>query len=460
MTDGNNDVQQRLDELEEALRVEYPTAETPGGGAQRLRLEVPEPWSLMTIGARGTGASDGRAVGPGGFGLLTTESFGAEIQGNTCIDTDGLTIVHAIGPGRFLTHADLGLASNRAMKLGTTEGNIELTAGEVPVNDPSFKVIPSMPVPAAPTVDTAGPRSATEGAKDAASALWNALEVPSGVHTLWGFLRSRSLSSGVAAGSFYARVAGVVNLVRTSWAVGEAAVAAVGLAAAGFDLDQLEAMDSHAPKAKIHGAGGVSLTSPESVSAFAPKISLTGRNTASLKAALKVSVKSAGYTSLYGAACTSVSSEGPAVLKSSASAATVSGEYAEVSAKNIAVVRSDGRLMVSGKTAVSVESPNVVLGGGYVGISSDREVEVEAPTVSTMARRENTISSGETVKIDARQKIQMNVGAARLEIADGEISLYPGGRQGSLVVDRGSMSVWGFKVERDRTRIRGNVDLG
>ena len=59
------------DALEEAADLEWPTADTPTGAAQRLRFAVPTPDSVMTIGARGTATSEGRAIGADGFALRT-----------------------------------------------------------------------------------------------------------------------------------------------------------------------------------------------------------------------------------------------------------------------------------------------------------------------------------------------------------------------------------------------------
>lgn len=457
MTNGN-DVEQRLDDLEEGLRVEYPTPETPGGGAQRLRLEVPEPWSLMTIGARGIGASDGRAVGPGGFGLMTTESLGAEIHGSTCIDTDGLTIAHSLGAARLLTQENLGVASSAAMRLGTTEGHIELTAGEVPVHDPAFRVIPSMAVPSAPDVDTAAPRGPTESAKSAAGAIWDGLEVAGALNTWIGFvLDGMPISSGVAAGTLLGRVAGVINLFRTGVAMINASIAA---AAAVYDVSSVDQERSSAPAVKLHGAGGVKLTSPQAISAFGNELSLTARQTASLKAAAKVSVKSAGYASFYGGLVTSISSEGPASLKSTLNAATVSGKYADVSAKETAVVRSNKLVGVIAKEKFALESPTVVMGGGeYVGVSSGDMVQVEAPFVHTMARRQNTVSSTQKVVVKGDREIQLESGSAKMTIKDGEFRIDPGAGK-TLTVDRQSLRFLTFRVENSRTRIRGPVDIG
>lgn len=462
MTDGNDAnlsaLEHRLDELEDGLRLEYPTAETPGGGAQRLRLEVPTPWSLMTIGARGTGASDGRAVGPGGFALMTVESFGAEIQGNTCIDTDGLTIVHSIGAARVLTQENLGVASSAAMRLGTTEGHIELTAGEVPVHDPAFKVIPSMAVPAAPDVDTATPRGPTESAKSAAGAIWDGLEVAGGINTWLGFvLDGMPLSSGVAAGTLLARVAGVINLFRTGVAMINAGVAA---AAAVSDVSSMDRERSSAPAVKLHGAGGVKLTSPEGISAFGNELSLTARQTASLKASAKVSIKSAGYASFYGGLVTSISSEGPATLKSTLNAATVSGKYADVSGKDTAVVRSKKLVGVIAGQKFALESPTVVMGGGeYVGVSSGDMVQLEAPFVHSAARRQNTVSSTQKVVVKGDREVQLESGSAKMTVKDGEFRIDPGAGK-TLIVDRQSLRFLTFRVEGSRTRIRGPVDIG
>lgn len=455
-----SDMQHRLDDLEDRFHVEYPMPDTSVGALQRLRLEVPTPSSVLTIGARGTAASEGQAIGPGGFGLTTEEHLGAQIRGSTCIDTDGLTIVHSLRATRILTGEDLGIASNASMRLGTTEGDVELTAGEVPVNDPAFTVVPSMVMPGAPVVDTRTPRNAMENARERASLVWHALEASTGIRTWNDFRASLSLSSGAAAGTWLARVATVINLARTAYAIKEAAIAAGAAAVAAFDTFDVDDLAPSAPELKLHGAGGVALTSPSSVSAFAPKVSLVGQQTASLKGTQKVSVKSLGYASLYGGGIVSIASEGPAGLKSTNSAATLSGKYADVAAKETAVLRSGKTVGVVAKERISMDAPSIAMGGNDVGVSGTNAVEIEAPNVKTSARTQNTVHSSERVLVQAGQTLRMEVGASRIEVVDGEISLYPGGGGASFVVDRGVVSAYGFRVERDRTRIRGNVDLG
>ncbi|MBZ0121519.1 MAG: hypothetical protein K8H88_31275, partial [Sandaracinaceae bacterium] len=391
-----------------------------------------------------------------------------QILGSTIVDTDGLTIVHAGQAMRLVTQADLGIAASQALRAGTDSGNVEITAGEVSANDPAFTVVPDMDVPAAPVVDTSGPRQATESAKTVAGALWDALEMVSGIRTWASFIAERRLSSGVAQGTLFATVGGVVDLVRTAFTVVETGHAAAVAAVAAMDLAGVDAHASGAPQVKIHGAGGVTLTSPEAVSLFAEdKVSITARSSASLKAARKVSVKSAGYTALYGALATSVSSEGPATLKSKGGCASLSGVYAEVSGKQVVAVHSGGALLVSGKERLSVESA---------------ELAVAAREVSVWGSRAANLAGGDHVHLTAGNEVKLAVGSqpsaesaelrlrareaslsadqARIELSSDGIKLKPGGGV-QVEIKRGETRVGSaLRVTSSSTTIRGNVNLG
>ena len=419
------DHQSRLDDLEDRLNVVYPTPDTPSGGAQRVRIDVPVPWSVLTVGAQGTAASDGHAIGPGGFGLRTDEHLGLQIKGRTCLDTDGLTIVHAKEPLRFLSQAAVGVAAKAGVQVGTDEGDVEITAGQVAATDPAFTVVPSMAIPDDPGVNTGSPRRTTEGQASSLSGLWTGLSAAAAVRTWSSFISSASLTSGVAAGTLSARVAAVASVVRTAVTTFTAAEAAAHGAAMLFDIREPPSTDD--PKVKIHGAGGVSITTPSKVSAFGESVSLAARTAASLKAAWYVSIKSAGYASLYGGAAASVAAEGPAGVKSYAGAATLSGKYADVSAKQTAAVRSDGVTMLSAKESLSMESPRVAIGATEVSMSGAEHIEVEGDVVLTWARRQNHVMSDETVRVTANEKIEVHVEGQGVEAERQKITLDAGG---------------------------------
>ncbi|HJL20071.1 MAG TPA: hypothetical protein RMH99_30680 [Sandaracinaceae bacterium LLY-WYZ-13_1] len=456
------DHQARLEDLEDRLNVVYPTPDTPVGGGQRLRIDIPAPRTIFTAGARGMGATDGPAIGPGGFGLHTVEHFGAEIQGNTCVDTDGLTIVHSGEATRLITQADLGIAASSSMHVGTDGGDVEITAGQVAANDPEFTVHPSMAVPHPPQVDTSGPRGGAEGTSSGLGRVWTALSAATAVRSWNSFLSSFALSSGVSAGTLSARASTVLGLVRASVSAYKGLAAAAAGAAAAFDVS--EPPDSGDPKVKLHGAGGVAITTPKKVSAFGESVSLSASYTASLKSTWSTSVKSASYTSMYGGLAVSVSSEGPAGIKSYHNAATLSGKFADVAAKQTAVFRSDGVAQISAGEKLSVESPEIAIGGSDVWVSATDDVEAQAKFVKTNAEEQNNVFSQNKVQVLAANEIGLHIGQAGndgIDIESGKIKLDPGGSMPLEVEPNSIRASSKFTLTNSTFRVTGvRIHLG
>lgn len=423
------EVRSQIDHLEDNIHVEYPAADTPEGGEQRVRIEVRSPASLITVGAQGSATAEGVPLGPGGIAMLSSRNFGAQIAGRTCVTSGGLTVVHSGEAMRLLTQEDLGIASTHAIRMGTTDQDVEITAGGVAARDPRFTVAPAMDIPNPPPVDTSRPRQSTDSQKSALNGLWTALDAVSSVGSILSAIRN-NLATGVAANNLLANVMATVNALRAEYtlftALRDAAIA-VGLPLDALDPDRDVSGD---PKVRIHGAGGVNLSTPATVSGVGRHISFAGFQTVSIKAPLKVSIKSAGYTGLYGGGTVSVSAEGPAVLKSSINVATVSGKYAEVTAKETAALTSKKDVMISGTNRLGLSASKVAVSGNTeVGISSDRKVEVAAPFVNSFARRYNTVSSAENVLVKAGQKLTLaktdsnGVPTTGLEIVDGQVTI-------------------------------------
>ncbi|MBZ0121422.1 MAG: hypothetical protein K8H88_30785 [Sandaracinaceae bacterium] len=458
--------QDRLEELDERLNTVFPYPDTPAGAAQRIRLAVPTPDSVLTIGARGSATSEGRAIGPGGFALRTAQNLGAQILGSTIVDTDGLTIVHAGQAMRLVTQADLGIAASQALRAGTDSGNVEITAGEVRANDPAFTVVPDMDVPAAPVVDTATPRQATESEKTAAGFIWDQLDAASGIRTWQSVLGARALTSGVARGTRFATVGRVVDLVRSALAVLDGVHSAAVAAASAFDLPGVDTHDSGAPQVKVHGAGGIVMTSPEAITGYAgSKISFTSRMSASIKAAMKLSLKSAFYAGLYGGAVVSVSSEGPAGLKSYGSCASVSGVFAEVTAKQTLGLRSEGRATLSAKSAAVVEAPAVAIAADGLGAWAKQTMELTTDgNLSLGAEKEVKIAIGTEesgiLKLTPGNAELAADRSVRVELTPDGITLKPGGAV-NVELRRGETRIGSaVRFSSSGTVVRGNVDLG
>ncbi|MCA9609035.1 MAG: hypothetical protein KC619_25715, partial [Myxococcales bacterium] len=71
-TDDEQD--RRLDQVEhstEGVDAELPGINTPEGAQQRLKLSVPTPLTLVTLGAIGNNDAGQHPVGPAGFALKT-----------------------------------------------------------------------------------------------------------------------------------------------------------------------------------------------------------------------------------------------------------------------------------------------------------------------------------------------------------------------------------------------------
>ncbi|MBZ0121722.1 MAG: hypothetical protein K8H88_32295, partial [Sandaracinaceae bacterium] len=332
--------------------------------------------------------------------------------------------------------------------------------------DPAFTVVPDMDVPAVPDVDTGTPRQATESEKKTAGLIWDQLDGLSSLRTWQSFLGARALTSGVASGTRLARVGRVVDLVRTGVTLLEANLISAIAAAVGFDLPGVDSHGSDAPQVKVHGAGGVVITSPEAITGYAGnKVSLTSRWSASIKAAMKLSLKSAGYAGLYGGAIVSVSSEGPAGLKSNGSCATVSGVFAEVTAKQTLGLRSEAQATLSAKSAVVVEAPAVAITANGLGAWAEQSVEIASDgnlSLGAIDEVKLAVGTDESSKVTltprhAELAVDQSV---RVELTSDGITLKPGGAV-NVELRRGETRIGSaVRFSSSGTVVRGNVDLG
>ncbi len=461
------EIQSQIDRLDDNIHVEYPAADTPIGGAQRVRIEVPEPWSVLTVGAQGWNATDGVPIGPGGIALGTSANFGAQITGRSCFNSYGVTIVHSTESMRLLTQTDLGIASDLELRLGSRSRNVEITAGGVTPFNPRFSVSPPTEVPDAPDVDTASPRSTTESARETAAKIWLAVDTVSAARTVASFLRDfKKVGAGIADGSWATRVSELINLCKNFYSVRDAGLAAaIAAADARAGMIGIDRNESESPKVKVHGEGGVDLTSPTAVQAFAKQISFLGSKTASLGGITKVSVKSMGLAGVYGALMASLSSEGPVAVKSSASTAVLAGKCAEVSGKEIATLKSDSKVAVSaGQELGLVAKETAVAGEAYLGLSSSELIQAEAPRIESLARREQTVSSGQTVLIKAGQRVTVgradegsNSLTTGMQIESGKITFDTGTRHTVVTIERDSLRAFGLRARSGEFSVHGLV---
>jgi RNase P/RNase MRP subunit p29 len=454
------EVRSQIDHLQDNIRVEYPAPDTPAGGAQRVRIEVRSPASLLTVGAQGSATAEGVPHGPGGIAIRTAEHFGAQITGRACFTTGDLTIVHAVGSMRVLTQADLGIAATHAIRVGTTDQNVEITAGRVPAANPAFTVDPAMSVPNAPVVDTATPRRATDSERSSISAVWNTLDLASSVSSLNSVFRNGA-ASGVGAGDLSAQVAGVLGALRSLLTAGEVLWGA--LVAAASRLDPTHDYEVSDPSVKIHGAGGVSLTSPEKVSAYATNgVSLGSLHKVSIAAGWKATVKSGGNAKLYGVASTTVQSEGAVGVKGRVVSA--SGRFVELKADTTAAVVSKDGVLIQAKQKAAVNGSHVAIAAAELaGMSSGDLVEIEGPYVHTWARRQNTVSSREVVEVKAGERLTLGKTDRRgslttgMEVVEGRITFDAGSEQRIFTIERNTARLWGTRFRSDEVSIHGLV---
>jgi len=452
------DHQSRVDELEDRLNVVYPAPDTPVGGAQRARLAVPSPACVLTVGARGTAASDGGPIGPGGIAMRSSENLGIEVLGSTVVDTDGLTVTHSVGAVRLLTQADVGIGAADAIRVGTDRGNVEITAGRVHAPDPGFTVVPDQDVPdGPPEVDTAGPRSDTESRYSASSIAWRVHDAASALST-WASIHKSGVTSGVAAGNVSARVAGVMGGVRAGWTLCEGVWDSVWGASVAADL-RPDPLAPDEPVVKIHGGGGVKVLTPHKVSVFgATAVGLSSLHKVSIKGAWDASLKSIGNAKVYGVLAVAIKSLGAVGIKGKV--VSSAGDFVEMKAKQIAAVSSKKDAILQAKEKASVNASQVSIGGGSVHVSGDDVLTLHSKDrVELEAEAQAEIAGTDSVEVRSDTEILIHAGDGRIEVDDSKVRLNAG-TQLDLRVEPGSVEIGCASIKRNEVVIRGTVRLG
>ena len=448
-----------LHELEDRLNVVFPTPDTPTGAAQRLRIGVPTPETVLTLGSKRS--NHGRTIGPSGIALRTVQNLGVEIQGSTVIDTDGLTITHSLRGMRMLTQADLGIAAKTAIHMGTEHGNIEISAGEVEAPDPAFTVVPSMEVPEeAPEVDTESPRERTLSVRERWELVSPALEAIIGVTAIYGSRHTPQAPSVAdhamqvltgltsAYGVMHAAISGLVDTVLS-----QASRAAGG--------------ESEEPKVLVHGAGAVDISSPHEVKAWGQvAVELASLNLAKVEAGLKAVLQSPVYAAVLGGRMATLASEGVAMV--SGHHAVVSGHTTDLIGRDVVgltsgekvLVHSDGETVVEAKEGLAIGGKDVHASAGQeLHLSSKQRVLVEgANRLALVAGDEAAMMTlGDTGAVT----IKADNGQNKLEMDGNEIRLKPGGAA-QLVASRDEVKVGQHvSVRRGEVSIRApRINLG
>ena len=446
------DHQSRIEEIEDRLRQVFPTPNTQTGGAQRMLLEVPRPASILAIGARGQQTTDGRPVGPGGFGLATEENLGVRVRGRTCVSTDGLTIVHGIDSMRLLTHADLGVGATGPLRIGTNEGGVEITAGSVQTINPAFTVVPSQPIPAAPTVDTATPRSGTETAVHVWDGIWAGLRT-----TAWAFQQWQMRGTSVSAPSIAPQVARIGRTILSGLSAWRARLAGAIAAAEITSPGEMAAILG--PSVQIHAAGGVNITARGGAEMFGgTKASCSSPVKAELRGGVSAAVYSPVQASCYGVAGAKLKSEG--VAEVSGRYVVAKGSYCEMQGRTSAALTSAGDVAVIALEKALIDAPRTVVKADHFFVGANRTAEICAQEVMTRAERTNYVHSDQEVRVEAGRKIDLKVEQAHVKVFGNRIEVDPGGRS-ALHVERGALSYGTvLRITASGTTIRNRCNLG
>ncbi len=460
------DHRSRLADLEDRLNASFPTMETPTGAAQRIRFAVPTPHSILTIGARGTAVSEGRAIGPGGLAMWTEQNLGVEVQGSTCVSTVGLTLLHSTGAMGLTTHQLLSVAASDGVAMGTLRGPVEITAGRVEIPNPRYTVVPDADIPSeVPEVDVRGPRSTTETIRATWDGIFRTLRVASYGRTmlrLW-----RASTRGGSAPSIHPSIGrklisldGWLSNVRHAL---EGALAAAD-AADGASSDHIE--DSLEPGVRIHARGDVQTTAGHKYEAFGTMGAyLSSPKKVALEGGLRAGVYSAVSAKLYGAMIAGVKSE--AVAKVSAPLIGLSGDYVEMRAKQIAGVSSTHKVVVQSGGDVGVDAQAIAMGADTVSIGAATEAKVmsegdsylQASVMAAMYAGSNWATAESKVLCLGDQVLVQNNANGRIELRENLIRLNPGGSW-NLIVEPDRLECGQFMVRRSETTIRGRVLLG
>lgn len=438
---------ERLDQIEQTISV----PDTQQGGEQRLYLRVPTHASQLAMGARGSKYP----VGPPGIALSTTAHFAVQVGQNTILDGDGNVIFHSVGETRVLAESDAAISSNAHLRVGTA-ASIEITAGDAGFADPNFRGGAIVPPP--PQVDTASPRAPAEAENAGLSSVWSALDALSAVGTLHGL--RKGLTSGVAAGNLMARVSSLLGVARAAESLFTAAWDALQGAADAFEIELPEALQSEpsGPKLKMHGAGGVALTSPEGITAYGgQKVSLQSARKVSIKSGWSSSVKSAGNAKLFGGASAQVASQGVVGIKGRV--ISVSGDLAELKAAQVAAINGRRQVHIESDDSIAIDAPTVGVAGDNSFLDARVAANVHGKDTAVLSSESAAeVRSRGTARVEGDARAALVCGNNGVAVSDDQVQLTVGSAHVSLQSDR--LSLWRFRVERGEIHLSGQVYLG
>jgi hypothetical protein len=415
---------QNVEHNTDGVQAELPGVNTPTGAQQRLKLNVPTPLTLVTLGAIGNADAGQHKVGPGGFALKTVESFAAEVHQHTIIDTDHNVIVHTPENITAVAGQKLFFSTNGDYKLGAVGALDFAAASGAGFADPAFTVEPQMAVPAPPAIDTSGPRAATEGKSSAWSAIWKAWDAYSGVTSL-AKIRKDGLAKGLGKDTFAAKTSGLYSVYNNSKKVVDGLWAAVEAAIAAFNHSNPSQKPAGPGKPKItmYADDGVSILSPEKVALFSSVggVDIGSPHKVSVKAGVSGSIKAGCDASLFAFVSAKIESKMVAAVKGKIVA--IDGELTEVkgsqqlmiNSKGALGIEADGSMRVSSKAKLEVSAHEVIIG-------SDLDIGLESEDILVAhAKNQANLWGDEKAFIKSDKLIEALVKKSGLSVKDGEV---------------------------------------
>ncbi|MEZ4340601.1 MAG: hypothetical protein R3B82_28605 [Sandaracinaceae bacterium] len=416
----------RLDAVEhstEGVDAELPGINTPEGAQQRLKLSVPTPLTLVTLGAIGNNDAGQHPVGPAGFALKTVENFAAEVQVDTILDTDRHIIVHTPEDLTGVTGKKLNFSTNGDYKLGTV-GGVSITAAPgAGFTDPAFTVDPQMAVPAPPAIDTKGPTSTTDGVKTAWGAIWKAYDAYSGFNSLKDMIKQRSLAKGIAKDTFHGNTAGLYSIYSNLKKLYDAGALAYDGAVAAFDhFWPSEKPDGPGkPKVTMYAEDGITMLTPAKVSIFSTTggISVESPHKVGVKAGISASMKAGCDAAVFAFVSAKLESKGIAAVKGKI--VSVSADLTEVIGKKGVVISSDSKVAVESEGSARLTAKEKLqVAAPELWINSDKNVMIACDETITQGAKTSILSGKEKVFIWSETEIKVEVKKTGFSCTDGE----------------------------------------